>query len=88
MIESYGVLPLVTCRASAMNQVFMNILVNAIDALDTEYDERTNLHSAQQLTTSSDLISAKTPSIAITTALSKTDEVVITISDNGAWYPN
>ena len=87
VVENYAVLPLATCCAGAMNQVFMNVLVNAIDALDTEYGERTNLHSAQQLNNLAGVSSAKTPSIAITTALSKTNEVVITISDNGPGIP-
>ncbi|MBD2302957.1 ATP-binding sensor histidine kinase [Nostoc sp. FACHB-190] len=35
VIKQYGVLPLVNCYASALNQVFMNIINNAIDALET-----------------------------------------------------
>lgn len=34
VIKKYNNLPLVTCYASQLNQVFLNILVNAIDALD------------------------------------------------------
>ncbi|AFY44031.1 ATP-binding sensor histidine kinase [Nostoc sp. PCC 7107] len=34
VIKQYGVLPLVNCYASALNQVFMNIINNAIDALE------------------------------------------------------
>ncbi|MEH2439109.1 trifunctional serine/threonine-protein kinase/ATP-binding protein/sensor histidine kinase [Nostoc sp.] len=34
VIQKYGQLPLVNCYASALNQVFMNILNNAIDALE------------------------------------------------------
>ncbi|MBW4612937.1 MAG: MASE1 domain-containing protein [Desmonostoc vinosum HA7617-LM4] len=32
--KNYGILPLVECYAGQLNQVFMNILVNAIDALE------------------------------------------------------
>ncbi|WP_317619310.1 AAA family ATPase [Laspinema sp. D2d] len=39
VIENYGTLPRVTCYASELNQVFMNILSNAIYAL--EKDENT-----------------------------------------------
>jgi signal transduction histidine kinase len=35
--KHYGNLPLVYCYPGQLNQVFMNILVNAIDALDTFY---------------------------------------------------
>ncbi|MBD2021289.1 HAMP domain-containing histidine kinase, partial [Leptolyngbya sp. FACHB-36] len=34
VIKTYGTFPLVECYAGPLNQVFMNILVNAIDALD------------------------------------------------------
>ncbi|WP_265271618.1 ATP-binding sensor histidine kinase [Nostoc sp. KVJ3] len=35
IIQKYGQLPLVNCYASALNQVFMNIINNAIDALES-----------------------------------------------------
>ena len=34
VVKSYGNLPFIECYASHLNQVFMNILVNAIDAFD------------------------------------------------------
>lgn len=34
VIKEYGCLPLVKCHAGQLNQVFMNLLVNAIDALE------------------------------------------------------
>jgi len=34
VIKDYGELPLVTCYAGQLNQVFMNLLANAIDALE------------------------------------------------------
>lgn len=36
VIRDYGTLPLVECYPGQLNQVFMNILVNAIDALDEQ----------------------------------------------------
>ncbi|MEB3294083.1 MAG: ATP-binding protein [Synechococcales bacterium] len=33
--KQYGEIPLIECHAGQMNQVFMNILVNAIDAIDS-----------------------------------------------------
>lgn len=36
VIKDYGQLPLVTCYASQLNQVFMNLLSNAIDALENQ----------------------------------------------------
>jgi signal transduction histidine kinase len=40
-IKEYGQLPKVTCYASQLNQVFMNLLSNAIDALDNRPAPRT-----------------------------------------------
>ncbi len=34
IIKEYGDLPLIECYAGQLNQVFMNILINALDALD------------------------------------------------------
>ena len=34
VIKDYGALPLLTCYAGQLNQVFMNLLANAIDALE------------------------------------------------------
>ena len=36
VIKDYGVLPLVECYAGQLNQVFMNLLANAIDALEEQ----------------------------------------------------
>ncbi|OKH39260.1 hypothetical protein NIES2101_35505 [Calothrix sp. HK-06] len=37
IIKDYGQLPLVNCYAGQLNQVFMNILANAIDALEDSF---------------------------------------------------
>ncbi|WP_413198486.1 ATP-binding protein [Nostoc piscinale] len=39
VIKNYDVIPLVECYPSQLNQVFMNILANAIDALDGQEKE-------------------------------------------------
>lgn len=36
VMKNYGSLPLITCYASQLNQVFMNLLSNAIDALESQ----------------------------------------------------
>ncbi len=38
VVKNYGELPLVNCYASQLNQVFMNLLSNAIDALEKKVD--------------------------------------------------
>jgi signal transduction histidine kinase len=40
VLKSYGQLPPVTCNYGQINQVFMNILANAIDALDERDQDR------------------------------------------------
>lgn len=40
VIKEYGDLPLVKCYAGLLNQVFMNLLSNAIDALEEGYHKR------------------------------------------------
>ncbi|MBD2346895.1 ATP-binding sensor histidine kinase [Anabaena subtropica] len=69
IVKEYGKLPLVACYASQLNQVFMNIFTNAIDALE-------------ELTiTDTELLIA--PQIRINTALIESHIVRIRIFDNG-----
>ncbi|MEA5515795.1 ATP-binding protein [Nodularia sp. UHCC 0506] len=70
--KEYGKLPLVGCYAGQLNQVFMNILVNAIDALEEAM-------SSQDFT--------RKPQIFIRTELTKDNQVYISISDNGLGVP-
>jgi signal transduction histidine kinase len=68
VIKNYGKLPLVQCYPGSLNQVFMNILTNAIDAL-----ENRNLPSDKSKTT-----------ITIRTEVINTDSILIGIADNGS----
>ncbi|HEY9761063.1 MAG TPA: response regulator [Trichocoleus sp.] len=71
VVKNFGQLPLVECYASQVNQVFMNLISNAIDALDQA--------STQGHVTS--------PEIHIKTELWHNDYVRITIADNGPGMP-
>ncbi|MEG4608710.1 AAA family ATPase [Microcoleus sp. F6_B6] len=71
VIKDYGTLPEVECYAGQLNQVFMNILANAIDALE---ESNTGRSFAQ--------IKANPNRIKIITVL-ENQQVKITISDNG-----
>jgi signal transduction histidine kinase len=42
-LKEYGTLPLIECYAGQLNQVFVNILVNAIDAIEENSTKRTEL---------------------------------------------
>ncbi|HIK56154.1 MAG TPA: PAS domain S-box protein [Synechococcales cyanobacterium M55_K2018_004] len=76
IIKQYGNLPLVECYAGQLNQVFMNILTNALDALD----ERDQTRSPEEM--------QESPSrIQICTELVEPDAVAIRIIDNGPGMP-
>ena len=72
VIKNYGALPLVECYSGQLNQVFMNLLSNAIDALE-ERDEQRSLAETK----------ANPSTITISTSRSSDDQVTITIADNG-----
>ena len=42
IIKDYGDLPKIECYAGQLNQVFMNLISNAIDALDEQDTKRTS----------------------------------------------
>lgn len=68
LIKEYGTLPKVECYAGQLNQVFMNILTNAMDALE-------NQGAPHIITISTDIVK--------TDALGNPTEVAIRIRDNG-----
>lgn len=72
VVKNYGSLPLVECFAGQLNQVFMNLLSNAIEALDEKRQQQTE--QAQK---------TDPGQITITTALLKSGWVEIAIADNG-----
>ncbi|HEY9666814.1 MAG TPA: GAF domain-containing protein, partial [Coleofasciculaceae cyanobacterium] len=83
VIKNYGILPPVECYSGQLNQVFMNILVNAIDALESKRISSEQVDSEK-------LVVQPSPRIKIYTELANTDElnsdsqsVIIRIIDNG-----
>jgi PAS domain S-box-containing protein len=81
VIKEYGNLPTVECFPGQLNQVFMNILANAIDAI-----EESNIgHSFQQIQASRNFIKIQTKFIRAGESQSFTkDAVIIQMIDNGA----
>jgi PAS domain S-box-containing protein len=73
VIKDYGNLPLVHCYVGQLNQVFMNILSNAIEAID----ER-NKHRSPE-----DLKNHPSTIWICTEVLAPCNQVVILIADNG-----
>lgn len=76
VIRNYGDLPQVECYPGQLNQVFMNILVNALDALEEVNAKR----SYQE-------IKEHPGQITIRTSVIDADWVEIAIADNGPGIP-
>ncbi len=73
IVKNYGKLPLVECFAGQLNQVFMNLLANAIDALEQYNTE----HSLETILDNPNCIT-------IQTRLAESGQhILIKISDNG-----
>ncbi|MGJ5627836.1 sensor histidine kinase [Nostoc sp. CALU 1950] len=73
IIKNYGNLPLVECYAGGLNQVFMNILSNAIDAL-----YQPEIYCLQGET------EKQVSSIIIHTQVKNENWIIISIKDNGS----
>jgi two-component system, NtrC family, sensor kinase len=76
VVKNYGNLPLIDCYAGQLNQVFMNILNNAIDALES-YNQGRDITE----------IEAHPSKIMITTEVGTNNSVLIRIADNGMGIP-
>ena len=74
--KQYGDLPFVECFPSQLNQVFMNILSNAIDALE---ESRCCASQYQQSTQQAEIV----PTISIHTKIVNHDHIEIRFRDNG-----
>jgi signal transduction histidine kinase len=77
VIKNYSDLPLVECYPGKINQVLMNILVNAIDALQEHHPQPTVRN-----------IKTKPSQITIQTNVIDANSVKIVITDNGVGLPD
>jgi two-component system NtrC family sensor kinase len=75
VIKEYGNLPLVQCYAGKVNQVFMNLIGNAIDAIE-EYNQGRSIVE----------VKANRSKIKIKTEIQNSN-VIVRISDNGPGMP-
>ncbi|MEB3338155.1 MAG: PAS domain S-box protein [Leptolyngbyaceae bacterium] len=76
VIKEYGELPQVECYAGQLNQVFMNILSNALDSLEERDTQR-----------SADAIQQAPSTIHISTRMLGDHQVAIQFTDNGTGIP-
>ena len=72
IIRDYAALPPVTCFVSELNQVFLNVLNNAIDALELQFASPTFDQS---------------PTLLLSTEQTKDQTITIRIKDNGVGIP-
>ncbi len=75
VVKKYEDLPLVECYSGQLNQAFMNLLANAIDALD-ESNQGKNYAEIE-----------KNPNVITIRTSSDEDKVTIRIADNGPGMP-
>jgi len=76
LVKDYGQLPLVECYPSQLNQVFMNLIANAIDALEDSVQKRQPDHQPTQPGT-----------IWLSTQVTAENRVRVSIADNGSGIP-
>ncbi len=74
-IKQYGKLPKVHCYAGELNQVFMHLLTNALDALEERYELRKSGKQANS--------DDSEPTVWIKTGVRDDNYVAISIVDNG-----
>lgn len=82
IFKEYGNLPKITCNAQQIEQVFWQIILNAIAALESRYSpdflDRANLELAER---------SPIPTITIVTECSHNNMAKVTITDNGIGMP-
>lgn len=84
VIKHYGDLPPVECCPGELNQVFMHILTNAIDAIESHWVKCVQLEKANpSRTQASCIIPTNPPAIQIQTQVHSMNQVSIHFIDNG-----
>ncbi len=77
VVKEYSKLPAVECYAGQLNQVFMNIINNAIDALEDHWYKSVNKGEKNKIV----------PTICIRTEVKNGERLVVRIADNGPGMP-
>ncbi|NJL88433.1 MAG: PAS domain-containing sensor histidine kinase [Coleofasciculaceae cyanobacterium SM2_1_6] len=93
IVKDYGQLPMVECLAGQINQVFMNLLTNSIDALTTRRNSPDISQPATFQLVSSPVVNPEItpqnapPTITIQTQMLDREWLLIRIADNGVGIP-
>lgn len=77
IIKEYGIIPSVTCYASQLNQVFFNIISNAIEALETA------MKIGKFAVNHASFGTEERPTIWVKTEVTAANTVIVRIKDNG-----
>ena len=80
--RNYGELPKIECYPGKLNQVFMNLLTNAIDALD-----RAELNAPIHPVLGPNPTKKEPREITISTHVKDSDHILVEIADNGPGIP-
>jgi signal transduction histidine kinase len=78
VIKDYGALPLVNCYAGQLNQVFMNLLANAIDALEERLSREDGAVFHPQILIRTEVVPGNSHD-----NISSASHILVTIADNG-----
>ncbi|MBV6627544.1 MAG: response regulator [Rivularia sp. (in: Bacteria)] len=78
VIKDYSILPKIECYPGQLNQVFMNLLANAIDVLEESINDSGCMNGEDYV--------AVNPQIRISTTIDK-HQVTVKIADNGKGMP-
>lgn len=81
VIKDFGELPLIECYPGELNQVFMNILTNAIDALEETIKQDKSL--IPQIVIRTEIVTSHLSLVTHNQKQPKKEKVVIRIYDNG-----
>ncbi|HEY9651188.1 MAG TPA: PAS domain S-box protein, partial [Coleofasciculaceae cyanobacterium] len=84
LIKEYGNLPKVQCYPGQLNQVFMNILTNAIDAIEDSLVSGRCSVVRERTTDSRQLKADLKPTIRICTEIDDNENAIVRIADNGS----
>ena len=77
VIQDYGDLPSIECLPGQLNQVFMNLLVNAMDALEETCAIHEKVYPSSEFS----------PTLQVGTTRLDSDHIRVCIQDNGAGIP-
>ncbi len=80
IIKEYDKLPKVECYAAQINQAFLHILSNAVDALEEKYNRKQEITDLENNIT-------QLPTIRIHTEISPENNLIVRIADNGMGIP-